>query len=302
MEVVQRYRTYLNNERKRERQRIQKAADATTRTNMPEPEQGKNDIILTAKTPEYQPQEIIVSWNDIRFYDNVIRIGTPIVNKPIVIKKKNCRVSYNKIKELMAEKLPKIIIISAREGGYKLKDEIDLSRALNILSNRAAAELIDGSRKHRELSFNKAYDIAERDQEMILKRLRERKQKYINYLISLHCKLAYKVVPAIEVLAHLSSESTIDEDAFIFTIPCSRPGCVKVVYENVNEARASIVFLVQTERYPSCLQSIFNYMGNSHIMNKREQLRLRPNISAPGVLSIHSINHTEDMHDWVIRL
>lgn len=304
-EVIKRYRAYLRNERKRDRQRIRSQVSTkpleSKWTLKQEQKHEKDDIPEMDITPKFVPEEIIVAWKDIRFFNNLIRIGTPIFNKPILVKK-FCSPSYNQIKELLAEKLPKIIILTTQEGGYKLKEDIPLRNAIALIKKREAEELFnDKVRKTSRLGFKKALQIAE-DQELLLQKLKERKQKYINYLISLHAPLGYKVVPAVEFLAHESSESVAEEDAFIFTIPSRRTGCVQIVYENVNIARASLIFVVQKDKYLDCLQSIFNFMGDDNFKNKREFLRARPYINATGVLAVHHVNHTDDMHDWAIKL
>lgn len=304
-EVIKRYRVYLRNERKRDRQRIRSHVSTkpieSKWTLKQEQKREKNDVPEENIVPEFVPQEIVVTWKDIRFFNNLIRIATPIFNKPILVKK-FCSPSYNQIKELLAEKLPNIIILSTREGGYKLKDDIPLGNAIKLIKKREAEELFNENvRKTSRLGFKKAMLIAE-DQELLIQKLKERKQRYINYLISLHAPLGYKVVPAVEFLAHESSESISEEDAFIFTIPSRRTGYVRIVYENVNIARASLVFVVQKDKYMECLQSIFNFMGDDSFKNKREFLRARPYINASGVLAVHHVNHTDDMHDWTVRL
>ena len=305
-EVIKRYRTYLRSERKRDRQRIRSQVSVkpleSKWTLKQEQKHEKDDVHDVGIKPEFVPQKIVVAWKDIRFFDNLIRIATPVFNKPILVREK-CRPSYNQIKELLAEKLPEIIIEETRAGDYRLGSSIPLGNAITLIQKREAEELFDDNVRQRvKHGIKKALLIAEQDQELLLQRLRERKQRYINYLITLHLPLGYKVIPAVEVLAHESSESIMEEDAFIFTIPSRRTGCVTIVYENVNVARASILCVVQKDKYMDCLQSIFNFMGNDSIKNKRENLRLRPTIKTPGVLSVYSVNHTEDMHDWTVNI
>ena len=248
--------------------------------------------------------ELTISWHDVIFYNNKIRIETPIRNSPIWVEKGiRCKSSYNIIKGLFEEELPNIVIELNRNHLYRLKNEIDLTKAINIISRREAIELsFDNEIENSGLSaFDRYYSAAEKNQTQLLANLRKRKQKYINKLISMHTDLGYKVVPAVESLAHESSESIIKEDSFIFTITSKRNFCVSIVYENVNESRASIVFIVRKDKYKDCLQSIFNYMGDDTIKNKRETLRISDAVTQ-GIEAVHSINHTKNMHDWYEKI
>lgn len=298
-QIQETYDAYLSPKRERTRTR-RKVSENTTSQQPKTPQQIASEITDSSRYV-HLPSRVTVDWKDITFHENIIRISTPIFNKPILVKK-SCRRSYNTIKELLAEKLPEIIIEQIPDGTYKLVTSIELDSAVKLIRRREAEELFNDDAHHRpRLGLKKALLIAE-EQESLLRRLRERKQRFINYLISLHSKLDYKVIPAVELLAHESSGSVMEEDAFIFTIPSRRTGCVCIVYENVNVARASLLFVVQKEKYMDCLQSIFNYMADEHIRNKRENLRARPTINASGVLSVYHVNHTEDMHDWTVKL
>ena len=103
-------------------------------------------------------------------------------------------------------------------------------------------------------------------------------------------------------MAHSSATNSTEEDAFIFTIPSKRYGCVTVVYENCNIARASIVLTVKKETYIDSVKWLYNFMGDEKEKNKRERLRAALHIGNRGIISFNSINHTDLIQEWEYRI
>lgn len=249
-----------------------------------------------------EKKEIEVSWDSVTFYDNKIKIETPNKLKPVLVDC-DCRASYNKIKDLLKMTLPKVIIVGSIESGFSIKNQVELDKAIMLIKHKVSEDLfMDNELKSIAQSLSKAFSMKKNDYDLMMKKLGERKQKYINMLIKLHVKTDYKVVPAIEQMSHESSYSCSEEDAFIFTIHNNIPNCLTVVYENTNPARASLVFVVEKRLYTSCIQSIFEFMSDFKIKNKREMIRRHPQIAPNGIVSVHSVNHTENMNDWLYNI
>lgn len=263
----------------------------------------ENNTKQTQATPSIQlPQELEVCWSKVHFFDGRVTIDTPIPGKPIVLTNQNVRKSYEQIRNLLLLKLPPISIIKDKWGRYQLKDTIQWQLAIQMLQKRYNADNIVALKPKVYQSFKLTMDSATQDQDMILKHLQQRKQTYINYLIKQHALLDYKIIPAKESLAHSSATNSTEEDAFIFTIPSKRYGCVTVVYENCNIARTSIVLTVKKETYIDSVKWLYNFMGDEKEKNKRERLRAALHIGNRGIISFNSINHTDLIQEWEYRI
>ena len=263
----------------------------------------ENNTKQTQTTPSIQtPQELEVSWSKVHFFDGRVTIDTPIPGKPVVLTIQNVRKSYEQIRNLLIRKLPPIHIIKDKSGKYQLKNTIQWQSAIQMLEKRYNDDNIVAIKPKVYQSFKLTMDSASKDQDMILKHLQQRKQTYINYLIKQHALLDYKIIPAKESLAHYSATNSTEEDAFIFTIPSKIYGCVTVVYENCNIARASIVLTVKKETYIESVQWLYNFMGDEREKNKRERLRTASHIGTRGIISCDSINHTDLIQEWEYRI
>ena len=250
-------------------------------------------------------EELIIPWSQIKFGNNVMRIENAD-GKFLLAPRENCRRSYNQIKEYLADKLPLIVVIKNNSGVWTFKEPIVFKKALLMIRNKESEDLIQEERYKRALrSFASMEDYLQykQNQELVLRRLKDKKQDFLNYLIKYQLD-DYKLIPAIEMISHESSESVGEEDVFIFTIPCKsyRFGmdCVNIVYENINAARASIVCTVETKNYIQALQSLFNFMNDESQKNKRSRLHQTLRLSS-AVRNLHVVNHT-DMHSWAMSV
>lgn len=253
------------------------------------------------------PYELAIPWRNIAFGNNVIRI-TDENGKFLLAPKETCRKSYNQIKEYLADKLPQIILVKNQSGVWMLKEPVVFKKALNMIRKKESDDLLQEAQYKEALhsySSMASYLSSQQNQELILKRLREKKQIYLNHLIK--DQLAeYKLVPAVEMIAHECAESVGEEDVFIFTIQTSNYhyrslDCVNIVYENVNPARASIVFTVEKRYYNQALQSIFNFMNDAKQKNKRSKLRQVASLNN-YIKNLHVVNHSDDMHVWAVAI
>lgn len=262
---------------------------------------------LKSSLKEKGYEEVIILWSNINFGNNVIRI-TDENGKFLLAPKEICRKSYNQIKEYLADKLPQIILVKNQSGVWMLKEPIVFKNALNMIRRKESEDLLQEAQYKEALhsySSMESYLSSQQNQELILKRLREKKQNYLNHLIKNQIA-EYKLVPAVEMIAYESAESVGEEDVFIFTIQNSNyryrlSDCVNIVYENVNPARASIVFTVEKRYYNQALQSIFNFMNDAKQKNKRSKLRQVVSLNS-YIKNLHVVNHYDDIHEWAVAI
>ena len=250
-------------------------------------------------------EERVIPWAQIGFGNNVLYIKDEC-GKILLSRQENCRKSYNQIKEYLADKLPQIVIVKNQSGLWTLKEPVAFKEALLMIRRKETKDLIQEERYKRALRSFASMDEYlknKENQEYVLKRLNEKKQDFIKYLIKSQLK-DYKLIPAIEMIAHESSDSIDEEDVFIFTVPSKsyRFGmdCVNIVYENINIARASIVCTVEKNHYTQALQSLFNFMNDENQKNKRSRLHQTLRLSN-AVRNLHVVNHT-DMHSWAMSI
>lgn len=251
-----------------------------------------------------QPQELIIPWSQIVFGNNVMRI-TDGNGRFLLAPKVSCRMSYNQVKVYLADKLPQIAVIKNSKGAWTLKEPVVFDKAIQMIRRQESEDLIQDERYKqalRSLSSMEEYLKNQQNREHILEQLKAKKQKFLNYLIQ--CQLDdYKLIPAIEMVAHESSEGINEEDVFIFTIPCkyhTGTDCVNIVYENVNEARASIVCIVEKENYTQALQSLYNFMNDADEKNKRSRLHQTLSLNH-FIKKLRVVNHI-DMHTWAMAV
>lgn len=252
------------------------------------------------------PYELAISWSNIVFGNNVIRI-TDTNGKFLLAPKETCRKSYNQIKEYLADKLPQIILVKNQSGTWMLKEPIVFKNALSMIRRRESDNLLQEEQFRKALrnySSVEDYLADEQNQDLVLKRLKEKKQTFLNYLIK-HQITEYKLVPAIEMIAHQSNVNISEEDVFVFTIPYQsykygHIDCVNIIYENVNPARATIVCTIEKRHYYQALQSVYNFMNDEKQKNKRSRLHQTLKLNS-YVKNLHTVNHT-DMHTWAMAI
>lgn len=265
-----------------------------------------NEEIRKSQFIQEKQHEIIIPWCNITFGINVIRI-TDTNGKFLLAPKETCRKSYNQIKEYLADKLPQIILVKNQSGTWMLKEPIVFKNALSMIRRRESDNLLQEEQFRKALrnySSVEDYLADEQNQDLVLKRLKEKKQTFLNYLIK-HQITEYKLVPAIEMIAHQSNVNISEEDVFVFTIPYQsykygHIDCVNIIYENVNPARATIVCTIEKRHYYQALQSVYNFMNDEKQKNKRSRLHQTLKLNS-YVKNLHTVNHT-DMHTWAMAI
>ena len=91
-------------------------------------------------------------------------------------------------------------------------------------------------KKINKISFN---TCLEKSKYLTDNEIKKYKSKYLNTLISLQNK-NYKIIPIIETLTY--KNMVYIEDAFIFTICVKQNPIIRIIIENINPNRATIVF------------------------------------------------------------
>ena len=262
----------------------------------------RSDInrIISGSTSK-KPTIITISWKDIDFSYNKIRIAIP--HGGVLWVDASCTQSYNAIKSHLASTLPQIKITQDEKGKYSLAEPIILDNAVQIIRRSADADDLYSTAKADfgkwmcNPTFSAAinFTLSDAHQEYLLRRLHSRKQQYIESLIKKQMR-DYKLIPAMESLSHTNSSTS--EESFIFTLPCSNPLYVYLVYENLNIARATIVCKVLKQEYQYCLKTLYNHMADESYINKRQELQCHPRKLCSGMISIKSVNHIDSIYHW----
>jgi hypothetical protein len=131
-------------------------------------------------------------------------------------------------------------------------------------------------------------------------KLRDR-TPYLTYLCQIFDS-SLKIIPVREVRSHDSTDSILEEDAFLF--PVRKSNRVYIFWESVElENRATHVFWCSAIHYQEGLQRVFDYIANPGITNKRQKLRTtRMDYFQQGAASYAgSVNHIA-FDDWKQRV
>lgn len=259
----------------------------------------------TSPKVETQPQETPVPWDAIVFCDSYVHFMDFRLNGNQVLPGqhyfsypcKESRASFNYIKPHFANRLPQI---KAMMKGYQvvgLISKLDLLKAIRMLKSQEDADdwEVDGA----ELRSSHGFDVAiQYDKDKMLRRLRALKSACINKLIDNQEK-AKRIVPCKELLSHTDTDT--EEDAFIFTLKAESPRQVSIIFENVNECRATIKFVARIEKYEEALRSVYNFMTSKEV-NKRQLLQYgHVDFQRHGILYYRCINHTT-VYEWANKI
>lgn len=125
------------------------------------------------------------------------------------------------------------------------------------------------------------------------------KSLYFRYLFEKQ-EPSYKIIPASEVRHFRSSGSIIEENAFLFSFKLKDKSYI--IWENVEERRATHIFKCDSEQFERALQKVYDYISTPEVFNKREILHAETiNYFKDIVLYCGSINHTI-INDWKDKL
>lgn len=253
--------------------------------------------------PKPTPKLTVVPWETIEFRNGSVGFYAFRLNGALILKERQpftvqcpeSRESYNYIKQHFINVLPDIKAYQQGADIVELESKLHLLDAIRLLKTKVefADWNVDEGQIVSVSSFERA---ANQDQEKILARLRARKSLYFDHLVRLQRQSNKRIVPCSEQLIH-SDGMGIMEEAFIFTLVSRNRNEIKLVFENVNEARASLVFIAAYDSYEKALRCIFDFM-RSEECNKRQWLHHKKfHFSTYGILRYYITNHTT-LREW----
>ena len=238
-----------------------------------------------------------IPWENIIFGNNFYTIKSS--NKQIESLNRanyNCKESYNFIKSYFAENLPEIKVLIKKGKIVKLFNKPKfLDVILKLKEAKNEFDIISDSDINRSFSDSLNLNKIQLLKNPIFK------SKYFDFLIEFQLN-GYKIIPAVEAVVHESNfNSNLEEDAFIFTVMNFDTSLVKLVFENINENRSTLVFVIEKENYMDLSEKIYNFMRDVDFVNKRSKIRNSPLINEPGIRRIYSVNHTY-VDEWKCRI
>lgn len=246
--------------------------------------------------------EFELQWDDVKFYDRHYIFEPKLEDKirrfqvePLKKENCRCRYSFNSIVNLFKDRLPKITYRITKDFKIKISNDPVFEDALIFLAkaNREKHEYDEfehTTKRLHKLSFSEAMSKASA---ITVEELIKNKTEYFNFLIA-HQMKEYKVVPVVENVVHTIGKHY--EDSFMFTLK-SHDGQSFIVVENVNIARATMVFKVITGQYEKALRAVFDYVQSDRV-NKRSAVRSSDiDFKNSGVVQCKSIDH-DSLNDW----
>lgn len=255
----------------------------------------RNPLLTTIDTIPWNAVEFkngcvyLYNYKKYKAHDDIIKKN----EAPYIFQCKESRECFNQIKPYFANKLSPIIVVLSDGKIVGVESKINLENAIRILRYNSEDESwsVDDSQFVVPANFRTAAGIS---QTKVLETIKRKKSAYLNALVESQLK-AKKIVPSIELLLHQNSES--EEDAFIFTLGHYRNDMMRIVYENVNEARSTVVFVVRIEDYTKALMCIFNFMRSREVNKRRGLHYMKYDFKKSGVMTYNTANHTT-VSEW----
>lgn len=238
-------------------------------------EQYNNAIITFYSTP------IHISWFDIIFKDGEIDFIVKVFENQYTKKYAESKDIYDDYKKLVFLQLPKIYVC-IEDGVLTIKNEEDFYNGIRIIIGRYEQDrrLVD------------TYQSS--DQTRIRNGIQNKRSEYLEYLLDRQVK-GLGVIKEKEKIIHNSSRDVIElEDAYIFTLLSKKSDNYIVVFENVNDSRASIICDVPISDYARYIATIISFMAKERIVNRREDLHRNNNVKG------YAIRHAyhNDIYAW----
>ena len=185
--------------------------------------------------------------------------------KPLIINDKNSRKVFNLVKLYFRNKLPSgIAIMFSPNKVVDINPKIDLDYFVRTLQKNTSengkwADFVDFEKK-RTLSEFYSESQGKVEYAVSLKNI------YIDYLVGMQSP--QKLIRAYEFIDFER------EDCFIFSISLGYERTA-IVFENVNYARASYVFVCENDSYEDAINKVFSFFSDENITNKRYSLHLK---------------------------
>lgn len=235
-----------------------------------------NDAIIT-----FYSTPIQISWWDIIFKDGEIDFIVKVYENQYTKGYAESKDIYDDYKKLVFLQLPKIYVCIV-DGVLTIHNEEDFYNGIRIIIGRYEQDrrLVD------------TYQSS--DQTRIRNVIQNKKSEYLEYLLDRQVK-GLGVIKEKEKIIHNSSRDVIElEDAYIFTLLSKKSGNYIVVFENVNDSRASIICDVPISDYARYIATIISFMAKERIVNRREDLHRNNNVKG------YAIRHAyhNDIYAW----
>lgn len=245
-----------------------------------------------------------LNWENVLFKNGYYIINPSSQQKkqfiPLTVKSPQSLECYNYMIKYIERKLPKI---RCQINGNTLTviDTVNLDNAFLMIVEYTKQQdylkqnVIDKSKKINKISFK---TCLEKSKYLTDNEIKKYKSKYLNTLISLQNK-NYKIIPIIETLTY--KNMVYIEDAFIFTICVKQNPIIRIIIENINPNRATIVFNIIRNNYFENVKKVFAFL-NSDVINKRQELHNK-SVDLSDIGTYYIVNHNDDsIHKWTFKL
>lgn len=199
----------------------------------------------------------IVDWSYVVFADGYLSLLASH-NKTFKVLHERCRKSFNSLKTKLVEKIEPIEVVINGLGRAELVDPSFLEEVFDFLE---ISELIHV--KPEEIEFEKLRRISPKISRLFIT---QDKSPYIKWLCQYQLD-NQKIIPIIETKKVY--QRLVYEDGFLFIIenPDFSKGLI-VVWESVNDNRATYVFSVMNDKVDELCQRIYNF-AYSDVIHKR---------------------------------
>lgn len=230
------------------------------------------DVYLADVYPEINAEAcpfdgiVYIPWEFVTFHDRYFLIDHPKFYTKGGSKnsyKYICRESkaaFNNIKKAFMRQLPPIMVECNRGNITKVINAGDISICVTSLeTEKVPPEIkIKPAKVHNK---KQALTLEE-----YINRKDEYKSQFLDYLAQ-HLYLDSTIYHCKECRLNSSSKSTTYEDAFIFCLSNT-----VLLYENVLDKRASVLFKIEPGKIEKCSDAINAYFSSDKIEDKREKL------------------------------
>ena len=230
------------------------------------------DVYLADVYPEYEAEEfpfdgiLYIPWEYVTFNDEFFLIDHPRFYTKGGSKNsykyicKDSRAVFNYIKKAIISRLPPIMVECNRGNITKVINAGDISICVTILETKKfppkiRIEKATENKQKRALTLEEYISAKDKYKSQYLEYLAE--HLYSDSTIY-HCK---------ECRLNSSSNTSTFEDAFIFCLSNT-----VLLYENVLDKRASVLFQIEPGMTEECSEAINAYFSSEEIEDKREKI------------------------------
>lgn len=261
----------------------------------------KIDIYLPEMHPEIKIEDcpfdgiVTIPWEYVTFHNRFFLIdhprfytsgGSKHAYKYICEQSKT---AFNYIKKAFISKLPPIIVECQRGQITKVINIGDISICVTALETGTLPPKvkiqIPKQRSSREsLSFDE-----------YTQRKNDYKSIYLDYLAE-HLYKGSSIYYCKECRLN-SSNATSYEDAFIFRLTDN-----VLLYENVLDKRASVVFKIDPSKEEECTEAINAYFSSDIIVNKREKIASEMTLFLDSCIKDYKRIYHTSFHEWKVEL